>query len=242
MKAEISVLKSAKNQFYLEDNKIYWRNGITLISAEILLKRTTDRKLLRLLKLCRFIVDDFSNIATLIHRLDLIRELSLSNNRIKNLWFYYAQVDINMFFIEIRSIMDYVAEIVSLMSINPNQVPSNSFEKLKNWINKEINRKKIDADFIEIIREANWFNDIREVRNNLIHFGYNTFIFGYPKDGVLFKISEGSKNSIKIKDFLVYNENNIVYFDRYVALYLSYLLRFFRGSVKSNFSKIKHQA
>ena len=72
---------------------------------------------------------------------------------------------------------------------------------------------------------AGWFFDFRGVRDALIHSGAFTLVFGDPKDGILFQIYKDLIKNLISHDILMFNEN-VAYFERYAAMYLSHLLVF----------------
>jgi hypothetical protein len=52
-----------------------------------------------------------------------------------------------------------------------------------------------------------------------------TLIFLDPADGILFQVYSGAQAGLVTKPYLLYNEN-VAFFDRYAAVYFSYLLTY----------------
>lgn len=168
------------------------------------------------------ILNDLMQIRTLIERLAFESNIEWNENDPYQ-WNRYFTLDIESFHVYIRSIMDYSAiAIQRSCSINrANEV--RSFRKLRERINRH--RELFPKEVAELIELADWFDEIRGVRDFIVHRGAETIVFGNPKDGLLFQThGAGFKNLID-KKFLLFNEN-VVYFDRYAAYYYSEMYSF----------------
>ncbi len=140
------------------------------------------------------------------------------------MWLPYASVDIEHFHIEHRSIMDYVAELVAHIANKYGKVPE-TYRKLMNWVSKAGNRNRLGEDLAMVVESARWFPDLRGIRDSLIHRGGFTLVFGSPRDGILFQVLKDHVKNLIDHKFLMFNEN-VVYFDRYAAIYLARLFVF----------------
>jgi len=177
------------------------------------------------------IIQDIWNISTIIKRLSWMREKACQDDYLRQMWMFFAGVDIEIFHIELRAIMNYVAELISEYTNKKGVVPT-SFRKLYQWLprNSE-NQKILGEDFTNLIVSAKWFPDILNIRDMLIHQGAFTLVFGKPEDGILFQIYRDGYRELISKDFYILKEN-IASFERYAALYISQLLLFLEQFAK----------
>jgi hypothetical protein len=134
------------------------------------------------------------------------------------LWFYYAQVDIQSFHIEVRSIFDYVAKAITGVSPKPKTMPP-SFRRLLEWVKKNPSRMSSDLRQL-LLDQSDWFLQLRTVRDDLIHQGGYPLVFGSPSDGILFQIYQAQNVPRVVRPILMHNQN-VAYFDRYAALIIA---------------------
>ncbi len=178
--------------------------------------------------LLRYISQDLSNILIIINKLDWERDLWVKGALPNETWLYFASTDIDIFHVELRSIFDYIAEIIQAQSSHPTNVPK-SFEKLRVRLEREIkeNRndlwKNIGEGFCKLVLSCNWFEDIKDVRDANIHTGARTLIF-LDKPKILFQMYQGWNKKVN-KEELMENDS-VVNFEFYAGLYICYLLTF----------------
>ena len=167
---------------------------------------------------------DIKNIGIIAERIEWLKSIALERKEIHVSWTRYIAIDIEHFHIEIRSIMDYIAQTIKLLLPNGGQLPD-SFRKLCDNVDKYSSR--IDENIYNIIKSASsWFMEMRSVRDDIIHYGSSTMVFAGPKDGILFQIYNSSLDEkIDSEKCIMYNEN-IAFFDRYAALYISRIIHF----------------
>lgn len=172
-----------------------------------------------------YIHQDIWNLQTLARRLDWQKSL-IANGEIDDLLgSTFVACDINLFHVQFRSLFDYLARVISLISDNPGQVPSNSFEELYNWVRRsESNSRRIGEDLAQIVASCDWFKDLREIRNSIVHWGGETFVF--PENNrILFQVYNGFRhNQIHVPE-IMFNEN-IVDFELYGGLLIGYLIAY----------------
>jgi hypothetical protein len=170
----------------------------------------------------QYLHDDIWNIESIFLKSSWMRNL-WSQGQIEDMeWYFFATSDINYFHIEFRSIFDYLARVIGETSNLPEKV-SRSFEILKNWILKSRNIIKIDSNLRRIILSCEWFNDMREIRDSIVHKGAETMPF-FTKYRITFQVHQGLKNKISIPE-IMYNPN-VVDFELYAGLYIGYLLSY----------------
>ncbi|MCL5949810.1 MAG: hypothetical protein M1490_04975 [Candidatus Bathyarchaeota archaeon] len=181
---------------------------------------------------------DLSNIETITSRLAWEKELWKGERISVGQWMNYAQCDIDLFHVEMRSIFDYIARVVKIVSKHPQGIPQ-SFNDLRKWLKKPENTLKVGEDLAKLILSADWFEQLKNVRDVNIHFGGMTLVF-LEKDRILFQTYKGNYNLISIPE-LMYNEN-VADFELYAGMYFGYLIAFleeFSEIVKNRLPKGK---
>jgi hypothetical protein len=170
-----------------------------------------------------YIKQDNWNLQTLCRRLDW-QKRATSEGKIDDLLSSsFAACDINLFHVQFRSLFDYLAKVINLISDKPGQVPSDSFEQLYNWVERvESNRQRIGDDLARIVASCDWFKDLRGVRNSIVHFGGETVVFP-ETDRILFQVYDGFRNRHIHFPEIMFNEN-IVDFELYSGLLIGYLI------------------
>lgn len=247
MASDIGFVKDARRLIvYLNETERYvWRGEFMSLSNDLFLSRDLKRTFAQTNSLMNKIIQDILNIEVLINRLEWTRKKASDDEYLKKNWMSFASVDIEHFFIEIRSIMDYVAEIIVCTSKKRGQLPkkvskTTSFEELRNWVlESPSNKVRLGKDISKIVESANWFSSIRLIRDALIHKGGFALVFMDPKEGILFQVTKGFKNYVN-HDIVMYNEY-VAYFDRFAAIYVSYLFLFLERFAKAIFSILQPQ-
>ncbi len=246
MTKEIKIIEKALSLFPKDKNGPHWSGQFVSLSVDLTFNAQQNTDLRKPAMLTNCIVQDIWNIGTILHRLSWLRTAPIDREFIDHMWLPYASVDIEHFHVELRSIMDYVGEIVAHVSNKQGQVPE-SFRKLFNWVShKQGNRKRLGEDLAAVVESAEWFPNFRGIRDALIHSGGFTLVFGTPKEGILFQVFKDMANNLIEHKTLMFNEN-VVYFDRYAAIYLAHLfvfLEFLADTIykRQNLNSIGHGA
>ena len=177
----------------------------------------------------QYISQDITNIETLSSR--LVWELDLSDRNELNTWDWmrFAECDIDVFHIEVRSIFDYLERIIQKVSDHPDNVTDKGFNDLRNWLLdkksevKKENVERLGEDLANLVLSVDWFDDIKNVRDETLHRGADTMVF--PEKGrILFQVSKGAKNLISFPE-VKFNEN-VIDFELYAGVYFGYLIAF----------------
>jgi len=144
-------------------------------------------------------------------------------------WMNFAQLDVELFFMKIRSIFDYIAIVLCRIS-DSRKIPRKrrkSFNKLRNWLidpnEGKNNTKKWDQELANLVISVNWFDDMKNIRDSIFHEGGYTLVFP-DKEKILFQVYKGHKKQISIPE-IMYN-NNVVDFELFAGLYFGYLTAF----------------
>jgi hypothetical protein len=102
-------------------------------------------------------------------------------------------------------------------------VKSQSFRALKDWVVKKRNSEIIGSDLAKLVHSCNWFDDLKELRESIVHYGAQTLVF-LEKDRILFQIYSGGNSSILTRE-IMFNDN-VADFELYSGLYTGYLISY----------------
>lgn len=188
------------------------------------IKSIQDVKFRKLNRYLKFLQQHIWNLETIVLKLAWQRDL-WSKGRLDEInWMMFAKCDINYFHVEFRSLFDHLPKIMSIVSDSPGQIKSRSFQKLRNWLAKsDKNVRKLGKDLAQLVLSCEWFDDLKAIRESLIHRGGFTLVF-LEKDRILFQVHEGISRKVLIPE-VMFNKN-VVDFELYAGLYLGYLIAY----------------
>jgi hypothetical protein len=113
-----------------------------------------------------------------------------------------------------------LANFIGLLSGKPKSIPD-SFARLRNRVDNLKDSGTIDEPLAKMISACEWFSDMTDVRNSIVHRDGQTMVF--PEDGrILFQVHAGFRNQVNLPEAM-FNEN-IVDFELYAGLLIGYLL------------------
>lgn len=184
-----------------------------------------------------FILEDFSNITTIVFRLKWLNDLWTRNEIDNTLWMKFGECDISFFHIEFRSLFDELAKSIRPISDVPGQIKDGSFETLKNWLKRsDGNVKKLGNNLAQFVLSCEWFDTIKQVRESVVHHGDFPLIFPL-KGKILFNLYKKIKEMQRtpLPKIIMYNDN-VVDFELYAGLYVGYLIAYLE-----EFSKLAHR-
>jgi hypothetical protein len=218
-------LELSLSLFKTEDGLTQLSGEMDIVNASIVLESSQTRSsdMLYFARFFRYLSQDFWNIYTILHRLKWEKTLWETGEIPDTFWMTYAQTDINQFHVEFRSSMDYLAKIIRGLPPKPWQSPGSYYDLLE-WITNKENQTKLDTDVLQIIKNTQWFKDLRELRDLSVHKGGFSLVFG-TKGNITFQTYDGWQEQVRIPE-IMYNEN-IVDFELYSGLYVGYLLALF---------------
>ena len=227
LKSDLNILKETLGCIHSSDELGYYltsRFYDGYIRLRIHMIQTKDAGLQSTHKAMSDINQDIWNICTLVSRMEWFRNLAIIDQWAEKnpiLWNQFTSLDIEHFYIELRSVLDYIATALSGLAIRPKQTPT-SFDDLSKWLvgkNSDDHKKKLGTDGVSIVESASWYPEIRRIRDSILHYGSNAFVFGGPNDGILFQVFHG-RNKFIIQEPLMWNEN-VVDFQLYASLYFA---------------------
>lgn len=134
-----------------------------------------------------------------------------------------APTEIDFFHVRFRLILDHFAALLGRCAAQPGTAPG-KFVDLKKFLNNP--RKKprfgpLDDDVLSLMEEASWAEDVRDVRDDIVHHGADTLVFP-DEDEILFQVHQREKRLV-LPEGVMRNEN-LVDFRRYSALTLGLLM------------------
>ncbi len=215
-----------------EDEKYFFTSSEFVKTAfYITLNTRMGDKFPPVAKFMQYIEQDLLDILTITSRLEWERSLWAKNELTLGQWTSYAQCDIDMFHVELRSIFDYVAKVLTRISNQPKQVPDEGFNILKTWLEKNPeNHERLSKDLAELVLSNDWYKDFKNVRDEIVHRGAFTMVF-LDKESILFQVDKGYENLVSIPE-IMYNDN-VVFFELYSAMYFGYLIAFLEDFAKA---------
>jgi len=173
----------------------------------------------------QYITWDLVNLGLILQRMEWLTSLASDGHLDEGKWRRFLSLDIEHFFIEIRSILDYAAPCISAAADQLGCVPPNSFNDIRNWLDKNPgNYKRLGADLVSLVESASFFPELKQVRDTIVHRGGLTLVFGKPQDGIRFQVHKGF-NPLVITRSDAHN-SNVVDFRLYGSLLLENLLVF----------------
>lgn len=204
------------------------------------------RRLEPVSNLLNYIRQDLWVIETLFERLDWLRGMWIEGQLDDAVWYRYATSDIASFHVVIRSLFDYAAMVVVLISGKAGQLPVKtksqgkqcSFRDLREWV--LVNSSRLgNTALVKVIADCDWFEDLRNVRDAMVHGSGQTLVF-FVKPRILFQVIAKHKGSDKFlmkMSELMYNEN-VMDFELYAGMMHGYLLDFLEQLAMHVFSWI----
>jgi hypothetical protein len=94
----------------------------------------------------------------------------------------------------------------------------------RSGVNPQEFEKKLGDDWLELVKSATWYPQIISIRNQTVHFGAQTVVFGEASDGILFQVVGNKRARLAREEPNLMFNNNVVHFDRYAAYFMAHLL------------------
>lgn len=216
------TLKEALGLIHSDGKSYYWVGHLLDAQANLGAALFDDRSLEPTYQAVCNIGHDIWNVCTLATRMEWFRTLTIQDKSLTDsfYWALFTGLDIELFHVELRSILDYVASILGTTAQKTRQVPSASFNELYQWLSKNPgNRARLGEEASELVSSASWYAGLRDMRDAIVHHGAHTLVFGSPKDGILFQLLHGLKPLINTQ-LLTWKEN-VIDFQLYAGLYVA---------------------
>jgi hypothetical protein len=236
---DLNDIQRVRSQFSKDEEGWFWSGEFVSLFGDLViaLARYKDKIVTKIHRKYLYMYQDLSNLGVILFKLEWIRLRAEIDDSLKAVWWQFATLDIEHFHIEYRSIFDYVAQIIREIANKPGQIPD-SFRGLQEWLNKNPgNRARLGEELANLVDSVDWFPDIQDLRDSMIHRGAFTLVFLDPEEGILFQ-SLGNSLKPLIKNETVMDNENVVDFQLYCALYLCRLLLFLEELAKIIRSKL----
>ncbi len=155
------------------------------------------------------------DLLTLVSKLEWMRQLRDGGKLDPMIWFHYARSDVDSFFTTTRSLFDHLAVAVGLTAAKRGVSPT-SFNRLRAWIARspDANGANLGSKTAELIASADWFDELRALRDGLVHDGDESLVFpGGP--GIQVQLYAGARKRINDPSLLL--GENTASFERIAA-------------------------
>ena len=179
------------------------------------------------------------DIETTIHRLQWQKELFFHETIDFGQWYIYAQADIRLFHIEIRSLLDHLG--LCIKHLCDGKKPKDSFSALTENYQKYFEAGIIPKEFHELLGNCSWFESFRDTRDKIVHEGAEVDVFGMKTgEPILFWVRKKDIKIIQENSFF-FNSNGVLNFENYASYYMAniYSILDVFGEIAYKFSKIK---
>jgi hypothetical protein len=212
----------AKSFFLIDQGTLVFRGSFNSLALDLMIHdlQQYPRHVDKLRALTAHITEDLWAIFTVVDRLWRTQQAAIRNEFEETLWRSYSALDINFFHIQVRSVMDTLATLISETADKRGQLPA-SFADLVSKLNRHSSR--LDPRIVSILENSTWFYATRDVRDKIVHYNAKTLIFGEPCDGILFQVFSKKFSPLIHDPRLMHNENTVI-FDRYATVVIANLI------------------
>lgn len=166
---------------------------------------------------------DWWTLLTLLTKLEWMKECHRDDDLDDGLWMAYAATEIDFFHVRFRSMLDHLADLLGRCATKPATVP-HTFNDLKKFLKNPAKNPRFGPlrnDVLALIDDAQWVEEMRDVRDDIVHRGADTLVFP-DEDDILFQVHQRERRLVLLEG-VMHNEN-LVDFRRYAALTLGLLM------------------
>lgn len=133
-------------------------------------------------------------------------------------WTSFAEADIFGFHVQLRSLFDEIASLIAWSAATPGQLPP-SFTSLREKLGKY--ERKLPPPVVQVVRDADWYDIVRTMRDSIIHDGAELGVFRLAKRP-LFRILKADGNLARLPD--AFAVRGWTEFDYYAGTFTGYTL------------------
>lgn len=228
----VEDLTRSLKRIHVDDEGYYLQGAVVQLCWPELRPDAMDKQKSAIARAARFASHDLGNMVAIVDRLNWLQvQLDTSTDSGRDKWMRYGSLDIDMFQVECRSLMDYLNDAACAAAKAPGQIRARSMrrllEKLRSASKGESIKKRLGADLSDaVLKCEDWFWMIRAVRDGLVHEGTETMVFGDPTR-ILFQVHRGWDNCITEANLPIamFNEN-VVDFAIYSGFVFGRLIAF----------------
>lgn len=166
---------------------------------------------------------DWWTLLTLLTKLEWMKDCHREDDLDDGLWMSYAATEIDFFHVRFRSMLDHLADLLGRCATKPATVP-HRFNDLKKFLKNPAKKPlfgPLSDEVLALIDDAQWADDVRDVRDDIVHRGADTLVFPDEAE-ILFQVHQRERRLVLLEG-IMHNEN-VVDFRKYAALTLGLLM------------------
>jgi hypothetical protein len=170
---------------------------------------------------------DMWGLYSTVVRVHLLADLLAKGNLDIGIWFELSLDDVALLHVRSRSMLDHVANVIRSIISDRGKVPDAGFGKLRKWVAaKDSNAAVLGTDLAEAITTCAWYDNLVEVRDGLIHFGWEAIaIPPSTETRLLAQVRDGHTTRIEAPAE-VWSGDRYVDFQRYAGLLIAQVSEF----------------
>lgn len=174
------------------------------------------------------LVNDFDAVTSILYRLEWLRRQNSAQTNLLSAddLSVFLATDVHAFHVEFRSLMETLCHVINVVSAKPGQVPTHSFRALRKWCIENPDRSSLilSNELSELIAQAYWFIEIRNVRDRICHNQTDATvrIMTPPDEVVFFTLRSRKHDAYEGPNACIYN--GWIYFRAHAGYYLGRLI------------------
>ena len=209
--SDVAAIQSSLSHLGLDEHGCFISTSLFDLGVNFLVNLKSEHR--EISRAIRSLQHDLWQVSALTSRLTWMREMLVDGQLHEASWRSYCHLDIEQFYVQLRSALDYLAVVISESAPKKGQLPR-SFTGLRNYAQKHPNR--LDPEIRTIICGSDWFDDLRTIRDSLVHEGAEPMVFSGKDDWLLFQVHGENLKNLVTTPFMLHNEN-VAYFQRFAA-------------------------
>lgn len=154
-------------------------------------------------------------LTTLVLRLNYERAQWVRGDLPDGLWRPFAECDIRLYHVELRSLLDHVAECMNWIAPKPGQIDESFttlYEKLPKY------ESRLGPGLAGLVRRCTWYPYMQEMRDDITHSSPLTLVFPIP-GRITFQVYAPGRGPRVLPGFM-YNDA-IIDFEKYAAMQMA---------------------
>ena len=174
----------------------------------------------RLLRELSAIQNRLTDLRTCALKLDWMRDLRDQAVLDPMSWMLFASSDVTSFLANLRALFDHLARALRAAAPEPGGIPHQSFNDLRKWVARsDINQaRQLGVWARDLVREADWFDEVRMLRDELLHYDAKAIVFPTER-GISLQVYKQTR--VLIAERLLLGTNGLPSFERVASAALS---------------------
>jgi len=132
-----------------------------------------------------------ASVISIMQKMAWLHGLNRTGDLDDGKWMYFAASDIVAFHVLLRSLLDEVGAVIANVALKRGETPE-SFAAIRMRLvpgspKEKRTRKHLGDQLASAIRSCDWFEDLRDVRDDIVHRGAQTLVF-FGSDRILFQV------------------------------------------------------